>query len=88
MEKMELKEQIKSICEYALIEGKNTDWDDVCDRFVNINKHLSRQISINRVLEYFNGLIIMDAIKGQTNKSLIEKLKCITKIYNIVEEWD
>ena len=95
MDKRTLKGKIKAICEYALEEGKNTDWYNVIESFglleeeydsVDGFQFLDEDIVMN--LETLIDLVGTEELLGKGEKVDISKLMCIVGIYQCVNRWN
>lgn len=95
MELRDLKYKIKPVCEYAMLEGKNTDWCNVMETFAIIEGEWDFQDGFDYFEdEEFSDLVkhLVEAIEvayalGDSDKQRVFRLNLIGQIYNKVNEW-
>lgn len=87
-----VKEQIKDVCTYALLNGKNTDWVVVAEtlrKIIHENPNMSFEKDlvetckslINKIVNYTN-------LCGNFSEiQIVDNLLRISKIYKIVDNW-
>lgn len=95
MDNRELKIKVKNICEYAMLEGKNTDWDKVLESFALLEEEYD-SVSGFDIFEdkEFTGVLtdIVESIEilytfGDSEKAKVLRLYLIYRLYDIVMSW-
>lgn len=91
----DLKYKIKPVCEYAMLEGKNTDWCNVMQSFAIIEG----EWNFTDGFDYFEDKEFSDLVKalvevleiaydfGDSDEQRVFRLYLIGQIYNKVIKW-
>lgn len=96
MEKRDLKHKIMPICEYAMLEGRNTDWINVIESIgivegeYNSNSgfdYLDEKEFVELIERLLEAVEIM-ATLGESESAIVYKLSLISKIYFNVQKWN
>ena len=91
----DLKYKIKPVCEYAMLEGKNTDWCSVMESFAIIEGEWDFQDGFDFFEdEEFSDLVkdLVEAIEvayalGDSEEAKVFRLYLIGQIYNKIIKW-
>ena len=95
MTKRDLKYKIKPICEYAMLNGENTDWGNVIESLNSVETEYNPNIGFNtfddkdfvEVYDNISQAINILYTMGDSNESKIFRLYLISKLYDIVIKW-
>lgn len=84
-----LKNRILAICEYAMLEGKKTDWDNVYDSFYKIENEYNSETGFEDLnKKEFKKLYKEIRIFYSSAVTIFDKLCLISNIYDNVSNWD
>lgn len=95
--KRDLKYGVKEICDYALLEGKNTDWVSVVDSFGRLEEKYDSYMGFDcsDVDEDFCSKLeeLIDSVSrgqmfGEDDGTIKFKLLLMADIYRNIEKWD
>lgn len=96
MEKRDLKHKIMPICEYVMLEGRNTDWINVIESIgivegeYNCNSgfdYLDEKEFVELIERLLEAVEIMVTL-GESESATVYKLSLISKIYLNVQKWN
>lgn len=87
-----IKEQIKDVCTYALLNGKNTDWVVVAEtlrKIIDENPNISfEEELVETCVSLNNKVVTYLSICGPFSETqIVDNLLRISKIYKIVDNW-
>ena len=96
MTKRDLKVSLKEICDYALLEGRNTNWKNVVESISRIWEEyhntnptaLERDTDIAILLSNIESLIDSygrSELFGECDNTIVFKLLCISDIYRNIQ---
>lgn len=91
----DLKYKIKPVCEYAMLEGKNTDWCNVMESFAIIEGEWDFTNGFDffeddEFVSLVNDLVELVEIAytlGDSEEQRVYRLYIIGQIYNIIIKW-
>lgn len=86
-----IKEQIKDVCTYALLNGKNTDWVVVVEtirKIIDDNPNIPNEDLIETCISLHNKVVTYTSICGSFSEiQIVDNLMRISKIHKIVDNW-
>lgn len=86
-----LKEQIKDVCTYALLNGRYTEWKVVAETLniiINENPNIPNEGLIETCKSLINKIVTYTSICGPFSElQIVDNLMRISKIYKIVDNW-
>lgn len=94
MNKTKFIEQVKTVCEYAILEGRNADWSNVVESLVKLeNKVEGLELSeseLNNFTACVGRLVDMERIikkYGVDDKTNIYNLLVVNELYRTIQNW-
>lgn len=95
MEKRDLKYKVKTVCEYAMLNGENTDWLNVVESIGDIESEYNSNSGFDffedkdfvKLLEELVTAVDVLYTLGDSNESKVFRLYLISKIYDRVIKW-
>lgn len=96
MEKRDLKYKIKGICDYCLLEGKNTNWNDVFESLSNLEDEYNSNIGFDALGDVEFCSLLDNLVEGlarlltfgEDDGTNVYTLLCIADIYRHIQKWD
>lgn len=86
-----VKNQIKDVCTYALLNGKNTDWVVVAEtlrKIIDENPNIPDEDLVETCVSLHNKVVTYTSICGPFRENqIVDNLLRISKIYKIVDNW-
>lgn len=100
-EKRDVKIAMMAICDYCLLEGRNTDWAKVCESIGKIESEFDAENGFNALMSsdfHFMGICkkiegLLESVDrgltfGEDERTIVYKLLCIADIYRDLQKWD
>lgn len=95
MEKRDLKYKLKAICDYCLLEGRNTDWDNVIESLSDLEVEYNSYIGFDALGDNEFSSLLDDLVEGigrgltfgDDDGTIVYKLLCIANIYKEIQKW-
>lgn len=92
MTKRDVKYKVIGVCDYCLLEGKNTNWDMVensfCDIMAEVNVDQDEYKILRDVVDFLLDSIERGRLLGEDEKTIVFRMLLVSDIYRIVQKWD
>lgn len=94
MNKTKFIEQVKTVCEYAILEGRNTNWSNVVESFVKLEDKVEglelSESELNNFTACIGRLVDMERVikkYGVDDKTNIYNLLVVSELYMTIQNW-
>lgn len=94
MNKTKFIEQVKTVCEYAILEGRNTDWSNVVESLVKLEDKVEglelSESELNNFTACVGRLVDMERVikkYGVDDKTNVYNLLVVNELYRTIQNW-